>query len=878
MKRGKLFLTLITWTFLFFGNIEIPKKAFRMYEKRDLVKTVEALEKSLAKDSLNPGAHYLYALLYTDTAYVNYQVDSAYKSINRSIRQYAMVSEPKDLASLLDFQIDSIRLELKKDEIDSLKFDLVKALHTVDDYNKFLVVHSDANQFDEAIQRRDHLAFEEAMEMNIWQSYKSYMEEYPQSLDYPLADSLYKLLIYQDLTEDRTLKSYEDFLESYPQSPYRPEIEREIFQFRTAPNTVSSYLRFLEKYPNNHLAKKSLNRLYHLYKESRAPSDFLSFFNIPSQRDSIENIISLEQGYWLPKIESGRYSFIDSKGKDKLISLLNQLPDSYFCEAIETDFIYGLRDGLQQIQGRNGRLIFRGDFDRVEDLGYGFLKIVSKRGERLIHKSGEIIIEDYKDGIEVLSNSFIRVEQGGFYGLVSINGLPYLDTEFSKIEKFGNYLWLEKEEGITLIKPEALFPLIEGIDIDISFDFTDLDMLENGRIWAEKNDQEGILSQELEEIVPFGQYEIYDEAFGWKLIGEKTKIIHDGLPELEGIAYDEVLNNDRWLALEKDSVWTLYDQLNLKSKEVFDQIELLGLNMVLLERNDSTWVQFKNAKRLFIGKQWQSKLLVPQNYIQSGQPAVHCFFMLTNSRKYSKIYNEFGREIIASTYRDVTAIAPNMVRLQKRNTALIDSTGNYLLDFIYDALGSNENGYLSILDAGKVGIINPEKKLLIRPKYTKLIEPYSDSILVANEGQFKGFIDHKNTKLSSFDFDEVRYWSDTIALVRIEEEWLFHDIKNEEALYEGLLDYSLIAGKAGHGLFKVKTETGEGIYDSAVGEIIEPTYDQVKVLGTPEEPIFFALKIVEEAELYVVIYFDQEGNKLFTQSLSREAYFKIACK
>ena len=251
--------------------------------------------------------------------------------------------------------------------------------------------------------------------------------------------------------------------------------------------------------------------------------------------------------------------------------------------------------------------------------------------------------------------------------------------------------------------------------------------------------------------------------------------------------------------------------------------------------------------------------------------------MLTNAEKYRQIYNENGKEILSATYQDVTAVDPNMLRLKKRNTALVDSLGVFLLNFLYDGVGSSEDGYLSILDAGKVGIINPEKRLLIAPSYTKLIEPYSDTVLVANDGELKGFINKQNEELSAFDFDEVKYWNDTIALVRIEDEWLFHDIKNEEAVYEGMLDYDLVHQDTDGATFKVTTATGEGIYHTQIGEIIEPTYNEVKVLGKPDQPLFFTLKIVEEADLYIVIYHDKKGNKLFTQSLSREDYFKIAC-
>ena len=223
------------------------------------------------------------------------------------------------------------------------------------------------------------------------------------------------------------------------------------------------------------------------------------------------------------------------------------------------------------------------------------------------------------------------------------------------------------------------------------------------------------------------------------------------------------------------------------------------------------------------------------------------------------------------------ALGPNLIRLQKKNAALTDSTGNYVLNFIYDGIGSNSNGYVSILDRGKVGVINIEKQIKISPAYDKLIEPYSDTVMVATKGKRKGFISTKGKELSAFDYDEVKYFTDTVALARIENEWFLHDIRDESLHYEGILNYKIIEENSQEKKLLISTEKGKGIYSNTQGEMIEATYDEIKVLGTVDDPIYFAVKIVREANIYVVIYFDKNGNKLFTQTFKQDEYFKIAC-
>ena len=342
--------------------------------------------------------------------------------------------------------------------------------------------------------------------------------------------------------------------------------------------------------------------------------------------------------------------------------------------------------------------------------------------------------------------------------------------------------------------------------------------------------------------------------------------------------YEKVVENDRWLGLKKDGKWTLLDQVgNFQPMYNYDSLGLWGENMVMLKKEAQTIALFANGKKLEIKKGWEPKLLIPQNYISTGAKAEFDFLMLTGPKKARKIYNSFGRKILSNTLEDAVALGPNLIRLQKNNAALTDSTGNYVLNFIYDGIGSNTNGYVSILDKGKVGVINIAKQIKIPPSYDKLIEAYSDTVLIATKGKLKGFISTKNRELSAFDYDEIKYFTDTVALARIENEWFLHGIRDESLRYEGILNFEVLKSNSQEKKLLISTEKGKGVYSNIKGEIIEATYNEIKVLGTADDPIYFAVKIVREANIYVVIYFDKNGNKLFTQTFKQDEYFKIAC-
>jgi len=863
-----------------FWNIEIPKRAFRLYERGDIPKTVEALDKSIEKDTLNPAAYLLYAKLHTDTAFARYNVDTAYAYTKKAISQIGLITDEKDIASLKDYAVDTANLELLKDRVDSLKFLEVKAVNTIADYNAFVAQHNDAEQRPEAIRLRNLIAFGRAADLNTWQAYAEFMTNYPLADGFTEARNRYHKLIYEDKTADGSYESLTSFLEEFPNTPYRSEAESRIFPFATATNTLASFTQFLTEYPNRAYTKVLSDRAYHIYKSKYPDSYFLKDFDFGLNTDSLKKAISMESGVWLPKLTDGTMSFIDDTGKLKLKTTFETLYEDCLCTPQTSDFVYGSNGEKSQVWGRNGELIYEGNFDQAIDLNYGFIGIRSSAGDRLIHKSGEVVINDPKESIAVLDNRFIRTQVNGLFGLQSYEGTTYLPNEYIQIDTFKTHFWLEKETGIALVKPENLLPALNGEAFAFKAQYDEIDELPNGRIWVIRNEEESILDEAFNTIIPFAKHEIYERPYGWRIeTPQGIAVVHERYLNLnDGTLYDDILENDQWLALQKDSTWALLDQLGtVPPASGYDSLAFWGENMVMLFRNDSTWAKFKTGKQLLMNKRWSPKLLLPQEYISTGKKATTDFFMLTGAKDVRKIYNDNGRQILSSTYKDVTALGPNMLRLQKRNAALADSTGKLLLNFIYDGIGSSDKGYVSILDKGKVGVINPAKGIKIAPTYDKLIEPYSDTILIASDAKYKGFISKDNKELTTFEFDEIRYYTDTVALTRIENEWLLYHIGLDEALLEGILAYEELPSPLDEKILLVETEAGKGIYSLAQGEIVEPTYTDIKILGTNERPIYFAMKLVAEANIYVVIYFDKNGNKLFTQSFREEEYFRIAC-
>lgn len=859
-------------------NIEIPKRAFRFYEKGEIDKTVDALDKSLAKSENNPGAKYLFAVLHIDSAYWGYHVDSAFNYINAAITDFKTVIEDKDLESLVELGVDSVAMETLKDKIDSLSFDLILDKHTIKDYEWFMASHEDAIQIPEAIKLRNHIFFENQERVNTFESYWSYMVTYPEGEDFAEAEKRYKKLLFEDRTADNTLKSHADFLEEYPGTPYRETSEDRIFELSTTLNTIAVYTDFLKKYPNPKFKKRIIPRLYHIVKEKYGSDKFQEYFGFLNSSDSIQNVIDLETGFWLPKLENDAFLFMNSSGEVKLSTTFSSVPPNYLCSPITTDFIFGGDTGREQIIGRNGNPIYSQPFQEATDIGFGYIKVLKETGYILIHKSGEIIKSEPVEDFETLTEQFIKTKKNDLWGITTINGIDLLKAEYSSIDTLAQFLLIEKDEGIAITTNDYLSTgLNETLEFDFKYD--DVELLDNGLFLVFNGATETIIDKDQNVILGPSTSSIYDREYGWLIEGETgVQLLHDDYLSLQDSIYDGIVENDNWIGLKKGEKWTLLDQRGrLFPAYDYDSLQFWGENIVMLTKGDSIYAQFKNGDQMLMEEGWEPKLLVPQTYTKTGEKAVSDFFMLSNKKNFRKVYNNNGKEILAATYQEVTALAPNLIKLQKRNAALVDSTGAFVLNFIYNGIGAYEDGYVSVLKGDKVGVINLEKAINIAPAYGSRIQAYSDTVLVATEDGLKGFINTKNKLLSGFDFDQVVFWNDTIALVRIEDEWLLHQISDESIIYEGILAYEFLKASEDENIIQVTTANGKGIYSSLHGEIIEPTFTEVIQLGTEKNPVYFVQKYVEEANLHIVIYIDKDGNKLFTQTFQEDQYFKIAC-
>ncbi|MDZ7650534.1 MAG: hypothetical protein U5K54_27205 [Cytophagales bacterium] len=85
------------------------------------------------------------------------------------------------------------------------------------------------------------------------------------------------------------------------------------------------------------------------------------------------------------------------------------------------------------------------------------------------------------------------------------------------------------------------------------------------------------------------------------------------------------------------------------------------------------------------------------------------------------------------------------------------------------------------------------------------------------------------------------------------------NFRTEEVILDRIKNFSWIRKSSEENIVRVQRENYYGVISNKKGLIIPPTFHEIANLGTPEIPFYFTEKTVEEADIYVVIYYNREG-------------------
>lgn len=869
MKQPVIFILLffISFTVLAGGT----RRALRLIEKEKFQKAYALLNKSLEKDSINPGAHYAFSRLFLDSLFTGYSIDSSRRHVVLAIRQYPMVDD-KTRGKLSKAGINNSSLAWQKSRVDSAAFRVAVSLHTIPAYNYFIAVHIDAAQVDEARERRNAIAWEETTNQHTYTAYKQFIETYPDAAQAAEARELYNVLVFDEKTKDKNLASYINFLKENPHTPYRLEAEKNIFMLGAAENTPSGYLWFIRNYPRSPYAGRAVTFLYHLYKQDNDPAGFPEEFDM-SFSDSLSMAIELDRMRLAPIYSDGLYGFMNLQWDTVFAPSFSYIPEDYRCGNLRNDvLLVGKKDSLLLI-GRNGEVVFDQSFDDFEDIGFGLLKIKRNGRWGIWHKSGWRVRDFEFDDAQVINGQFIKALKKEKYGLYSFTGVSLSPLDYDEIEFLDGFYLFWKNDQLAVSVPERILNTLKGEPLDLEFAFDEVEPVDGRHLLCFGDQGESVLDKDLRPVIPPGDQKIYRMNSGW-LISRSAgyQAMDESYRPISDSLFARASVRDRWVGLKRGDKWTfIANPETLSAGFAYDSLNLLSDRFAWLAKEEKSWIYFSNDSAIEVEHNAQVRILKPA--------AVDQEYLLVSHSGSDKIYDSEGNQLVAGRFDQVSALGGEYLLVEIRGKkGLIGNKGETLLKPVYDAIANYEDGYVSLLRSGRFGIFSRDKQIHIPPRYNRRLRFYNDSLLVAAMDDKWAIITSANEPLTGFDYSAVRYWNDSVAFVKeADSPWYLLNFKSGETVYEGIDDYSIVTQDERETVALFLKRSQYGLMSNVRGEVIGPAFNDIINYGSPEQPLYFAEKTIREAELVVAVYYDANGEILHRQAFTEEEFEAVYC-
>ncbi len=835
--------------------VSTPERAaLHNIQKKKWDRAKGQLRKSLRKDSVNAAARYVLSLYFFSTANPEFQIDSAYRYNQEALRNFSLAGS-KDRDRMKRFPLDSNILIALREKIDSAAFARAKSTNTEEGYLKFLSDFHFAVQRHQAVELRDEVAYMDALKENTYEAFYQYLLKYPASSRVEDATRKYDKLVFESKTKDKRLKSYEAFLLEHPKTPYRNTVEQQIFEIMTASGEPLIFRHFLEQHPASGFRKKAMDILYHLLDEEDGLVE--AFWT-----DSVRSVQELRHRYLVPFMRDGKFGFMDKAGQEIIKPIGEEIDESYRCGNIREDIV--VVDN--HIMSRSGAIIFTGVIDAIDDIGAGFISVQSGTCLYVIHKTG-FQVGDCADDVQVLNDHILAVKKDSRWSLYTLTGRMLVSSEWDEIAAMQNVLVFRKGKKSRLITLHDLARVADQQKLKLSDELDDVKQWPGGLLWVKTGEYEGALNQALDATIRLDKHELQSVPRG-VLSKSSTGYVFFASSGVESVPFQKVQYTETWTAVKRDH-WHLFDPVTLSLVSPgYDTLSFAGPFAVAVQ-DDSIRVYF--SPKIFL----KFPATVRVEFIP-GKDSTS--FLMAEEGERKTLYTMRGQKLCTVVFDKIEyAGAGIFIVSKKEKKGLITSDGKLLLPVDYDAIGSVSHQVITVLRSMKFGLFDPVTRKLIKPHYDKNLSRYNASYITAYKEGLYAFVGWDDKPLSAFEFEEIRYWNDTTALVKRNFQWQFYHMKGKKILLEKIKNYKLIRDTPEEKIAIVTVENSFGVVSNVRGEIIPAKFSDIVNLGSPEDPLYFTEKHVEEASIFVVIYYDKDGKLVRRQVCEIEDYERLYC-
>jgi len=856
-----LFMPFIKFLFIpFFSYLTLLGTLNRIQKalaKNDFEKAEHLIIKGYQKEPDNPGVPYLHAKLLFSLDYSGYDVDSARKALSKSkmLWEIARPEVQEELAEegiaieAIDSLTTSVRNYLFKGTLQNI---------SIENINDHLRKYPNSPNKNILIFKRDSIEFEVTVTSNTKEAFIEFITSHPSSVFTSKADSILDFIRYSELAKNSVLNDYYAFRTNYPLSRYISKVEAYILKVATALHDPFDLEAFIKDAKTGKWKKRAEDLLFFIDPNSNLLSS-----------DSLKDAKRIQKENLIPTVDKNGIGFLDESGNIRIENRFSSIQEEIKCKAINDSWIFAEDDSGGKIILKDGSTLFdqiQGYRDISKSVG-----MLKKNGSwYLFHKSGFQIIESPIESAEVFSNHWIKVRKENKWGLYSLLGLPIAEIEYEDIYPSGDFWVFERNGQIVVRTEEKILKEHEGHDRSSVFEFDGFELVEDNLLIGFKGDQECLLDNELNFLIPCGSYEIFPDPSGWFLRSEKGYFLYDSISEGntdEEIAkkgYPYLESNEGWLALQTEKDWILIPRKDsLNPARGYDSIKLINPYASLLFQDNDKKLLFSSGKSITL-----------KTHSVKSLPKKPEYLSISNGQALG-LYNKKGVMVFNGNYDEVNFLTDTLLKVEKRGRqGLISTSGELILNPIFEIL-DEKGGLIMTLNKRKIGCYDLFNRVLITADYNARITKAGTFYSVKKGGKY-GLVDSNENEVMSFSYNEITQWNDTSYLVKKDD--LYRIVNaNEEALTEPFSSYKLLFENSESKIFKYVQEGKTGMRSNTMGELLDPEFTDILNIGTVDKAIFLVEQYLSQAKYHVVSYLNESGELLFSNAYREEEFEKIVC-
>lgn len=861
MRLIRSFIVLLILTvapYIAKGQFVSERSALNNITKGKWDKAKGQLDKILQKDSVHAGAEYAWARYFFSAANPEFQIDSAYKHIQRALSDFIQ-AQGKERIKLLKIPVDSSVLVSFRQRIDSAAFVRAREANTEVSYLDFLKRFPTALEKEQAIALRDEVAYADALRENTYPVFLTYTEKYPESRFAKEAKARYNRLLFESKTADQKLATFESFLVQHPETPYRNEVEQQIFEKITAGGEFVAFERFIRKYPASSKTKTAKNILYHLLKEDER----VLMPQLAS--DSIRKVQALEKLYLVPFLKDDKFGFMNERGEELIKANVKSVPDAYLCGNITDELL--IAD--DKIITRNGAVIYNAPVEEIEPLGYGFLLLENDKCATVIHVSG---FSPFKDecvqDAKLLSRNFLLLKKNNRWSVWTLTGLRLMGYEWDDIQLLDEVVAFKKGTKSKLTRLKDLAKITDQQQPTFSKEFDEIKLWSDGMLWVRTGTEEAVITQSLNEWIKPARQQITQTFFGAVSQTSAGYVFHDRKAGASQNYY-RIKIQQPWVVVQQEGTWYSIDPATKKNiSHSFDSVGFVGPFFIGIKK-DSIQIQLSGNSVLDFVSPVHAQFLPGKDSL---------FFLLIEQGDKKTVYNTKAEKLFTvqaekleynnEGYFTITA---------KQRKGLLSLNGKLILSPEYDALGPVNNHVVATLKDKKFGVVDLARKKSVKPEYDKNVMVYDNQRLIAFRNNLSAFIGWDNKPVTPFEYEEVVFWNDSSALVKRNFQWLIYNFVEKRIEADKIKSYKMVSDSPQEKVMIIQQENKYGVMSSTRGMIIPATFSDIVNVGSAAAPLYFTEKHVEEASVFIVIYYDKNGVQLKKFVYEGDDYEKIYC-